>query len=376
MKILHICHSVYIKGGSVFDANYSITFGFLDRYFDYDYGIIRHSLYRWGESRIYKKGLNKSYKKIYLIGKLPDTIRYMTEIIINIFYLIIYKPSIVIAIDPLSCFAPILLKKIGFIKKVIFITPDFTKQRFNNKLLNKFYFSIDKFCTMNANVNACCAKTVIDYKKIIYKDLNLYNKFFHYPNIPNPWIIDNIKNLPKIKNRIIYVGNISYQINFEEIFDIIFKLKEKHFGINLVVVGQGDQDEKLKIYLKENKISNVYFLGQLSYEDTLREIALSEIGIALYNGNFNYDEFRDSCKIREYQALSVIPITSKVVKANADEILNYKSGLLVDNTEELYHEIDKILSDNTYKLYLQNNALKNYFLYSNKYEEFNKIVGT
>lgn len=373
MRTILIWHSVFFKNGGVIDPNYSITFGFLNRCPN-NHSIIRHSLYIGGESRIYKNGANNIYKKIYLIGSLPDPIRYISEIIINIFYLIIYRPNIVIAIDPLSCFAPTLLKKIGFIKKVVFITPDFAKQRFNNKLLNKCYFFIDKFCTLNSDINTCCAKTVINHKGIIYKISKIDKCFFHYPNIPNPWIINKIENLTKIKNRIIYVGNISYQINFKDIFDIIFKLKEKHIGINLVVVGKGDQEEKLKIYLKENKIDNVYFLGQLYYEDVLKEIALSEIGIALYNGNFNYDEFRDSCKIREYQALSVIPIASKVVKTNADEILKYESGVLVDSTEELLSQIDKIFSDLNYKKKLQHNAKKNYLMYIHKYEEFNKII--
>ncbi len=362
--------------GNIFDPNYAITFGFLNYYFKDDYVVIRHSLFKNGESRIYKNGINGNYKKIYLIGVLPNVIRYIAEIIINIFYLIINKPTKIIAIDPLSCFVPTLLKKIGFVEKVFFITPDFAKQRFDNKVLNKVYFLIDRFCTVNSDINICCAKTVIDYKKNIYKNLNISKKFFHLPNVPNPWIIDKIKNLSKIKNRIIYVGNVSSQINFKEIFDVIFRSKEKHDDIHLIIVGKGDQEENLKRYLMENKIDNVYFLGQLAYEDTLKEIAKSEIGIALYNGSFNYDEFRDSCKIREYQALSTIPITSGVVKSNTDEILEYKSGVLLDNNtgEEIYDKIDKILSDESYKKDLHERAIKNYLIYADKYQDFYNLL--
>lgn len=368
MKILYIWHSVYLESGDILDPNYSMTYGLLK--YPENHRVVRHSLYRGGESRIYK---NDIYKKIWLIGKLSDPIRYIIEIIVNIFYLIIFRPDVVVAIDPLSCFSPTLFKKIGLTKKVIFITPDFSRQRFNNKLLNKLYFSVDKFCTLNSNVNICCSATVIDYKKSIYKNLD-NKKFFHYPNIPSQSIIDNMKNLPKIKNRIIYVGTISSQIDFKHIFDAIFKLKKKCDRIHLAVVGSGDQEEDLKNYLMKSKIDNVHFLGQLSHEDTLEEIAKSEIGIALYNGNFNYNEFGDSCKIREYQALSVIPIASKIVKANASEISRYDSGILIDNNEKICCQINKILSDENYKKELQENAIKNYLIYTHKYGEINKII--
>ena len=49
-----------------------------------------------------------------------------------------------------------------------------------------------------------------------------------------------------------------------------------------------------------------------------------------------------------------------VVKSNTDEILEYKSGVLLDNNtgEEIYDKIDKILSDESYKKDLHERAIK------------------
>ncbi|MEI6490569.1 MAG: glycosyltransferase [bacterium] len=369
-KIIFICHSAYRKGNP-FDPNFGITFGFLNHYLKKDgYSAIRHSIIKGGESRIYKNGGEDSYFKIPFLGSLPDSIRYVGELISTFLFLLLNKPITVIAIDPLSCLVPSLLWKIGYIKKCFFITPDFAIQRFNNKILNKIYFAIDRFCTFNSDKNIVCSKTVIEYKQKIYnapKDL-----FFHMPNIPNPWIIENFLNIPKIKNRIIYVGNISNQINFLEIFDAFEKVKVKFPNLSLVIVGGGRMEEKLRRIVEERGLKDLFFLGQLSYEQTLLEIAKSEIGIAIYNGSFNYDEFRDSCKIREYQALNVIPITTKIVKANAEEITKYQSGLILrdddDFSEILSFIIDK--KGHTFKINMQNNNS----IYNTKYLDFFKLI--
>ena len=374
-KLLFICHSIYLRPGKVFDPNCAITFGFLEYYFKRHYSVIRHSLYKSGEARVYSDGINCSYKKIGLIGTLPDIIRYGAEIFFNIFYLILHKPREVIAIDPLSCFAPALLRKIGWLKRCFLITPDFTRQRFNNKLLNRIYFLVDEFCTSNANINFCCSKIVIDYKRKLYRNRDFAEKFFHLPNIPNPWIVGNVrKDLSKVKNRVIYVGNISSQINFIEFFDVIVELGKKYRDIHLILVGEGNQKGRLKNYITESNITNIRFLGQLPYTDTLKEISRAEIGLALYNNVFSYDEFRDSCKIREYQALSTVPIASSVVKANAQEILQYQSGILVNSDTDIFNQIDKLLSDEGYKREMQRNAYQNYLIYADKYNDFYDLI--
>ncbi len=368
--IFFICHSSY-RRGIPFDPNFSITFGFLNHYFgEKQYSTIRHSLYKGGESRIYKEGNTNCFYVVPFLGSFFDPIRYVFELITNFFILVVNKPKVVIAIDPLSCFVPSFLWKIGYIKRVFFITPDFAERRFKNKILNKIYFSIDKFCTFNSNKNIVCAQAVIDYKEKIYKAPK--EIFFHMPNIPNPWIIQKFSNIEKIENRIIYVGNISNQINFLEIFDGFLEAKKKVHNLSMVIVGSGDLEDYLKSKIKINNIKDVIFTGQLNYESTLCEIAKSEIGIALYNGAFNYDKYRDSCKIREYQSLGVIPITTDVVKANAEEIIRFKSGIIFKKNMKLADIFFSILQERGDSFGV--NMEKNCKIYSSKYLDLRDLI--
>ena len=182
-KIIFFCHSNYLSSEEIFDSHWSLTFEFLNNFFGSDYEVLRHSLYRGGQSRIYEKGVSGKYVIIPLIGKFPDIFRYFLEVGINIVYLLLRifskKRLLVIAIDPLSCLAGVILKKIGFNLHVIFITPDFARERFRNKFLNWAYLAIDKFCTKNCDLNYCSSLAVIDYKKEIYADLDLSNKLVH-----------------------------------------------------------------------------------------------------------------------------------------------------------------------------------------------------
>lgn len=372
-KILFIGHSIYNKAGSFYDTNNSITYEFLEYYFKGQYKSIRHSLYKNGKSCYYPKGVNNKSINLPLIGNLIDPLRYIVEIIINFIFILILRPKVVLCLDPLSGLAPALLKKVHFVKKVIFITPDFTEKRFDNKTLNKIYFSIDKFVTQNCDYNLCNSIFVIKQKQKIYPNINK-NKYFHMPNIPNPWIIEEIKNknLKKVNNRIIYVGNISSQINFIDLFDSLKGGKEQNY--EFIFVGDGDKRNELEKYIKKNNLDNkIKFLGQLPFRQVLEEISKSEIGIALYNGSLSYDKFRDSCKIREYQSLMCIPITTDVVQSNTEEIKALSNGVIIDH-ESLSSEIGMLLNNAKYKNGILSNIKKNSDMYNDKFIQYKKLI--
>lgn len=377
-RIIFFCHSNYLSSEEIFDSHWSLTFEFLNNFFGSDYEVLRHSLYRGGQSRIYKKGVNGKYITIPLIGKFPDIFRYFLEVGINTTYLLLRifsrRRLLIIAIDPLSCLAGVILKRMGFNLNVIFITPDFAKERFGNKFLNWAYFVIDKFCTKNCDFNYCSSLTVIEYKRKLYANIDLSSKLVHYPNVPAKWQIKKCLGIEKVSHRLIYVGIISSQIKLKKILDVMFELGHIYANLNLVIVGDGDKKMELEAYAKKHNMNNVFFMGNLAYEDALKEIAKAEIGIALYEGNLNYDEFRDSCKIREYQALGVIPLASCVAKANVDEIRKYKSGILIENDVDIKEEIKKIFDNMKYKAGLINNCNYNYKIYENKFDKFYEVI--
>ncbi len=374
-KVIAIWHGVYRKGG-VHEPNIFSDGVFLNKHFP-DRIIISNSLYAGGKTTVsFYVGNNLIRKKEFLwIKRLPDILRYIIESALNLFYLVRYgKYATVLAVDPLSSLMPCVLKKIGHIKKVLFLSPDYARKRFGNPLLNKIYFLIDSFCTHAADVNICNAQTVIDYKK--YKYPAIRNQF-HMPNIPPSWIIEKYKNIQKVKGKIIYVGDLGKDANiggFKELFEAIKSLEKEIPDIKLFVAGDGDYKNKL-IEFAESRES-IVFLGPLSHELAIKQIAESEIGIAMYNGDNNYDEFRDSMKVREYQSLGAIPITTNVVRSNKDEILKYNSGILLDEFKSdcLKRSILSVMKDEQLKNNLRINSVYNSEIYKNKYRDLLKLI--
>jgi glycosyltransferase involved in cell wall biosynthesis len=369
-KLLFLCHSVYSKKG-VFDPNHSITFGFLSKWFPCT-PAIRHSLLDGGESRFYPNGIENDYKIFVWLSKLNTPLRYIGEFILNLAILIYYKPKIVLAIDPLSALAPALLRKIGIIRGLFFITPDFSERRFENFFLNWVYYRIDGFCTQGADLNFCVSIPIIE-KKIEKYSVNSKN-FFHLPNIPNSESIALYKNNKKNKGSFVYVGNISTQIDFTSTIKIVKAVQGKFPEVALHMVGDGDFVNGFDQLAKVNGIKQVVYHGLLTHEATLEIISHCEFGIALYNGSLSYDKYRDSCKIREYQALSCIPIASKVVKSNTDEILRFGSGLLIEDVEAQVSNIIELISNVDLADRIRENCRQNYLYYSGKFEDYQSIL--
>jgi glycosyltransferase involved in cell wall biosynthesis len=336
-----------------------------------------HSLNTGGQSRIYPKGLGDAFISIPLVGKLPGPLRYILEVIVSFFYLLARRfkvPLVVVAVDPLSCFPAALLRKL-FRIKLIFITPDFAHRRFANPALNAAYMWVDKFCTLNAEVNLCWSKTVQEYKHKLYQSDSHRGNIISYPYVPAPWVREKFKNIPKVAQRLVYAGTISSQINFRELFDSFASLQKQFPKMSLVLAGDGEERKALQDYAAQMRYINIRFTGSIDYYETLREIAQAEIGVALYSGGFDYDEFRDSFKIREYQALGAIPLATAVVKANAREIRQYGSGIIIDGSIGSIREaISNLLSSPYDLLRLRNNCFENHMLHANWPERFNELI--
>ena len=161
---------------------------------------------------------------------------------------------------------------------------------------------------------------------------------------------------------------------FKELFKVIRSLEKEIPDIKLFIAGDGNYRNELIKLAADDK--NIIFLGHLDHESAIRQIAESEIGIAMYNGDNNYDEFRDSMKVREYQSLGTIPITTDVVRSNADEILKYNSGILIKEFRSDYLEgsILSVMKDERYKNNLSFNSIYNAEIYKNKYADLLKLI--
>jgi len=278
---------------------------------------------------------------------------------------LIYKnndASIYIGFDPINAFAGILGKFIFNKKlKTIFYSVDFSKNRFNNFILDKIYVSLDNFVSLNCNETWSCSSKVYSLRKsFLPKEKNIYS-----PNIP----VFKIPKLEKYeKFTVVYSGFLNRTFLVEYLIKLIDLMNEESF--NLHIIGDGERFEEVKnIIDKKNLQKRVFLNGYIPHSEVIEILKKSHIGLALYSGSETYDEYRDSIKIREFTYLELPTITTKFIP-NWQEIEKNSLGFKIQSFEELILSIHKLQDIKTLKKFQENCRVYNEkFSIKNLYRE-------
>ncbi len=297
--------------------------------------------------------------KLIKTEKLPIHIkivpfRYVSEIITTILYIFSIKRKekidCFIGIDPLNAFVGVLFKKIGLVKKTIFHTPDYSKKRFDNPLLNKIYHSVDLFSAKNSDYVWNVSKKILKVR--IHQGI-IKQKLFVVPNIP--CMLSNSVKTKKNRFTLITLGQLSEQLDFDNLFIAIKKVSKK-YPVKLIIVGDGPKKQELINKTRILKINNlIEFVGRKPHNMALKLISNSGIGLALYTKKWAFNLYGDSAKCREFFAFGLPIITTKN-HATIDDITKYNPGIICEmDSNEYASAIIKIL--NNYSMYSKNSIL-------------------
>ena len=164
--------------------------------------------------------------------------------------------------------------------------------------------------------------------------------------ISNGVDLSNIKYTLKEKNDkfiISYTGAIGIANNLKILLDVAKKLKEKK-DIYFRIVGEGAEKEKLKVFVKENKLSNV------SIENSVPK---NEVTNILQNSDILFLSLKDSPlyrfgislnKLFDYMASGRVIIFSGNSKNNPIKDANAGYSIMPDDVESLEKAILEIYS--------------------------------
>lgn len=166
--------------------------------------------------------------------------------------------------------------------------------------------------------------------------------------IPNYIDVDLFKilNVPKEKNRIIFVGRLEEEKNLFNLIEAIANIPVK-----LVLIGSGSLKQKLKEFSKEQK-ANVEFKENIANEKLPEDLNKSEI--------FILPSFYEGCPKTLLEAMScgLAVIGTKV--AGVKEIIKHKVNgyLCAANSESIRKAICEVLEDNALREKIGQNARK------------------
>ncbi len=309
-------------------------------------------------AELYFKG-NKKHKIVLKSKKRNDIIEYFFDIF-RTFYLFskISKKSkqnykLWIGVDNLNTLTGLLLRITGRIEKVVFYCVEYPQNRFNSKLLNILYLSLDRICAKYSDYiwNSCELGYLLREKQCSNKS----------KNILVPLGVD-INKLPYEKHisryRIVYVGTIMKCKGIELAIDAMPLIIQNIPKATLTIIGDGDSKKSLIKRVKKQKLDkSVFFLESMEHKHLLSKLHEYDLGIAPYIPDLREtNRFADlSLKIIEYLGSGLPVITTNII--NGGKILvKYEAGKEINcSSEEMAREVINLFSnEKLYKKYSSN----------------------
>lgn len=147
--------------------------------------------------------------------------------------------------------------------------------------------------------------------------------------IPYGTSILKTSNISKIGQRIIYAGRITKKKNLDRVIMALPSIKSEFPNAKLIIAGHGDsQDlaELRKLIIDLGVEKDVEFLGWLSREDLVANLAMSEVFVL----PSEYENFGHAV-MESLSCGTPVVISSKV--ALAQIALKYKAGVILDENE-------------------------------------------
>jgi len=316
--------------------------------------------------KIYSGNLIK--KEIISARKTFGIIDYIKEITWNIKAVLQQKDryDLFIGVDNLNAFAGILLKKTGFVKKVIYYTIDFTPVRFENRILNFIYHSLDKFCMANSDETWNVSSRIAEGREK-FRGLDR-TKYSMQKIVPIGIWFNRTSRVPfksVKKHQLLFVGNLLKKQGVHHVLEAIPIILKEIEDFHFLVIGGGDYEEELKEQTRILGIEPyVTFTGWVKDRKVLDGlISDSALAIAMYEkydkmGNLTYTYFADPTKLKDYLCAG-IPILLTDVSHNAKEIEEKQCGKIIKaEKNEIAHSVIEIIRDEKTLRNYRENALE------------------
>jgi len=238
--------------------------------------------------------------------------------------------------------------------KVIFVAVDFTKERFQNFLLNQIYIFMDYFVSKISDETWNCSSKVFEYRSQFLNP----NENFYLPNIPNY----QKENLKKFKDfTIVMISFLNENYLFDDVYNLFDYIKDKN--IKLLIIGDGNRKDEIQTKINQELLQDkVKLTGYLPHLEIRKILEQSHLGLALYGGKESYNFWGDSMKIREYTYYELPVITTKNVN-NYKEILKESLGSCLEDFKSLPSCVDKYFCNKIF----YNEVIQNCKKYNLKY---------
>lgn len=329
------------------------------------YTIIDHPLHPLASAQsklsVYKKGKMQKHSVLFRIPG-PYSLNFLKDFFLTIFWGMKtgFVYNIAFGANNLNTLSLLVLKKLGRVKKVIFISIDYTPNRYDNPILDSLYHWFDRIACYSADViwnssgrmNQARVRNGVIAKKIA-----------HTIVMPDGSNFDYRKRLPidKIdRNLIIFAGHMRPVMGVELILDALIDVLKTMPAAKLLLIGGGPELEKYKQHAKKLGLEKkAVFTGFLQSHDEVDDLLCrGAIGLALFAPDkSSYEYYSDVGKPKAYLAAGMPVIITRVPEI-ADIIDKNKAGIVIKyDKKELVNALVTLLKDDKMYKEHRNNAI-------------------
>lgn len=293
----------------------------------------------------------------------PYTINFLKDFFLTIYWGltagIVYDLGI--GANNLNTLSLLVLKKLGRVKRVIFMCIDYSPNRYDNPILDWVYHWVDRMCCYHADViwnssgrmNEARVKNGVDEKRIV-----------HTIVMPDGSNFDHKKRLPISsidRKLIIYAGHMRPVMGIELILDAYKEVQKTVPAAKLLLIGDGPELEKYKHHARRLGLEKrAIFTGLLkTHAEVDNLLQRGAIGLALFAPDkSSYEYYSDVGKPKAYLAAGMPVIITRVPEI-ADIIEHEKAGIVVRYTkEDLVHTLEILLTDDRMYRSLRKNSVR------------------
>lgn len=252
--------------------------------------------------------------------------------------------------DCLNCFAGLILKKLGYVGKVIYFFLDYTEKRFENGFLNNLYWFLDYFCIRHSDRVWNSSNPIDDLHAKMHIKRGVPLKY-----LPKQFAIpEGTVDFPfqeTYKKRIIWVGHLKKGMGVELLIGAFSEINNQDW--KLYIMGKGALYEKLSTTINNNNI-------RIINEDIPRGYSFlldCAIGVAPYEPQ-TISQHTDPGKVKNYLSCSLAVILTKVPLI-WKEIEETQSGIAIDyDKEQLKDALKKMMFDEEFLKKCRGNSYK------------------
>ncbi|MEK7472798.1 MAG: glycosyltransferase [Patescibacteria group bacterium] len=272
------------------------------------------------------------------------------------------KYELFIGLESINALAGVVLKKLGFVKTVVYYVSDYSPSRYKSGWFNKLYLFLDRLAIANVDYLWDVSTAMMPARIKTGLDPKFISKVIHVPNAMYPEQINYLPFEKTEEHSLIFAGTLGPENGPDIAIESMKQVYLRYPQVKLHIYGGGENDLKRlnKLTEKLNLQKYVIFHGFVTDQIKLsNEIRKYRIGLATYKAIPGSPRWwADATKIRLYLAAGLPTITTQVPPLGK-ELIGANAGIVtLDNAEETAKAIIKLFSNPTLYKNMRENAIK------------------